>query len=104
MICGMLEPDGGSVFLSGIEVTSWPMYRRAREGGMGYLAQEKSVFGKLTTEQNLLCMLELLGTRAGRDGSGATNCCDNSTSSTFANPGRRSSLAANDVDWKSHVA
>ncbi len=66
MICGLLEPDGGSVFLSGIEVTSWPMYRRAREGGMGYLAQEKSVFGKLTTEQNLLCMLELLGTRARR--------------------------------------
>jgi lipopolysaccharide export system ATP-binding protein len=61
MICGMLEPDAGTVFLSGIEVTSWPMYRRAREGGMGYLAQEKSVFGKLTVEQNLLCMLELLG-------------------------------------------
>jgi lipopolysaccharide export system ATP-binding protein len=61
MICGMLEPDAGCVFLSGIEVTSWPMYRRAREGGMGYLAQEKSIFGKLTVEQNLLCMLELLG-------------------------------------------
>jgi lipopolysaccharide export system ATP-binding protein len=61
MICGMLEPDAGTVYLSGSEVTSWPMYRRAREGGMGYLAQEKSVFGKLTVEQNLLCMLELLG-------------------------------------------
>jgi lipopolysaccharide export system ATP-binding protein len=65
MICGMLEPDAGTVFLSGIEVTSWPMYRRAREGGMGYLAQEKSVFGKLTVEQNLLCMLELLGVPRG---------------------------------------
>ncbi len=63
MICGMLEPDAGTVFLSGLEVTSWPMYRRAREGGMGYLAQESSVFKKLTVEQNLLCMLELLGVR-----------------------------------------
>lgn len=61
MICGMLEPDAGTVFLSGLEVTSWPMYRRAREGGMGYLAQESSVFKKLNVEQNLLCMLELLG-------------------------------------------
>ncbi len=61
MICGMLEPDAGSVYLAGLDVTSWPMYRRARDGGMGYLAQEKSVFGKLTVEQNLLCMLELLG-------------------------------------------
>jgi len=63
MICGMLEPDAGSVHLLGFNVTSWPMYRRARDGRMGYLAQEKSVFGKLTTEQNLLCMLELLGVR-----------------------------------------
>ncbi len=63
MICGMLEPDAGTVFLSGLEVTAWPMYRRAREGGMGYLAQESSVFKKLSVEQNLLCMLELLGVR-----------------------------------------
>jgi lipopolysaccharide export system ATP-binding protein len=63
MICGMLEPDAGTVFLSGLDVTSWPMYRRAREGGMGYLAQESSVFKKLNVEQNLLCMLELLGVR-----------------------------------------
>jgi lipopolysaccharide export system ATP-binding protein len=63
MICGMLEPDAGTVFLSGLDVTSWPMYRRSREGGMGYLAQDPSVFGKLTAEQNLLCMLELLGVR-----------------------------------------
>ena len=63
MICGMIEPDAGSVFLSGQEVTNWPMFRRARDGGMGYLAQESSVFRKLTVEQNLMCMLELLGIR-----------------------------------------
>jgi lipopolysaccharide export system ATP-binding protein len=63
MICGMIEPDAGSVFLSDQEVTNWPMFRRARDGGMGYLAQESSVFRKLTVEQNLICMLELLGVR-----------------------------------------
>ena len=61
MTCGMIEPDGGRVFLGDDEVTNWPMYRRARDGGMGYLAQESSVFRKLTVEQNLLGMLELLG-------------------------------------------
>lgn len=63
MICGMIEPDAGSVFLSDQDVTNWPMFRRARDGGMGYLAQESSVFRKLTVEQNLICMLELLGVR-----------------------------------------
>ena len=61
MMCGMIEPDRGRVFLNGTEVTLWPMYRRAREGGMGYLAQESSVFRKLTVEQNLLAVMELLG-------------------------------------------
>ncbi len=63
MVCGMIEPDEGRVFLGEREVTRWPMYRRARDGGMGYLAQEASVFRKMTVEQNLLCMLELLGVR-----------------------------------------
>jgi lipopolysaccharide export system ATP-binding protein len=59
--CGMIEPDKGKVFLSGTDVTTWPMFRRARDGGMGYLAQESSVFRKLSTEQNLLAVMELLG-------------------------------------------
>ena len=63
MICGLIEADAGSVFLSGRDVTNWPMYRRAKDGCMGYLAQESSVFRKLTVEQNLLAMLELLGVR-----------------------------------------
>src|SRR5262245_10767400 len=50
--CGMIEPDAGQVTLNGIDVTKWPMYRRAKDGGMGYLAQEGSVFRKLTVEQN----------------------------------------------------
>lgn len=61
MTCGMIEPDQGKVRLGGVDVTTWPMYRRARDGGMGYLAQESSVFRKLTVEKNLLGVMELLG-------------------------------------------
>jgi lipopolysaccharide export system ATP-binding protein len=61
MTCGMIEPEAGKVFLNGLEVTNWPMYRRARDGGMGYLAQESSVFRKLTVEKNLLGVMEMLG-------------------------------------------
>jgi len=61
MTCGMVMPDRGQVFLGGEEVTYWPMFRRARDGGMGYLAQESSVFRKLTVEQNISATLELLG-------------------------------------------
>ena len=59
--CGMIEPQEGRVLLSGIDVTDWPMYRRARDGGMGYLAQESSVFRTLSVQQNLLAMMEMLG-------------------------------------------
>lgn len=61
MTCGMIDPDKGKIFLNDADVTNWPMYKRARDGGMGYLAQESSVFRKLTVEQNLLGVMELLG-------------------------------------------
>ncbi len=61
MTCGIVRPDRGSVFLNGINVTDWPLFRRASEGGMGYLAQESSVFRKLSVEQNILAVYELLG-------------------------------------------
>ena len=61
MTCGMIEPNAGKVMLDGVDVTDWPMYRRARDGGMGYLAQESSVFRKLTVEKNLLGVMEMLG-------------------------------------------
>jgi len=61
MTCGMTEPDAGQVVLDGHDVTEWPMYRRAREGGMGYLAQESSVFRKLSVQNNLLGIMEMLG-------------------------------------------
>jgi lipopolysaccharide export system ATP-binding protein len=61
MACGMIDPDAGTVMLGGKDVTKWPMYRRAKEGGMGYLAQESSVFRKLSVQKNLLGVMEMLG-------------------------------------------
>jgi len=61
MTCGLVMPDAGSVLLDDAEITHWPMFKRSRDGGMGYLAQEQSVFRKLTVEQNLLAIMELVG-------------------------------------------
>jgi lipopolysaccharide export system ATP-binding protein len=61
MTCGMIQSDAGTVTLGGIDATHWPMYRRARDGGMGYLAQESSVFRKLSVQDNLLGVMEMLG-------------------------------------------
>lgn len=61
MTCGIVRPDRGQVLLGGTDVTTWPLYRRASEGRMGYLAQESSVFRKLTVEQNIMSLFELLG-------------------------------------------
>lgn len=59
MSIGMIDADGGRVFLNGDEVSGLPMYRRARLG-MGYLSQEPSVFSRMTVEENLLAILETL--------------------------------------------
>ncbi len=61
MTCGLIEPDAGRVTLGDKDVTQWPMFLRARDGGMGYLAQEQSVFRKLSVENNLLAVMEMLG-------------------------------------------
>ena len=58
-LVGLMHPDGGTVLLDGKDVTREPMYRRARLG-VSYLAQEPSVFRKLTVEDNLLAILETL--------------------------------------------
>lgn len=61
MSCGLIPANEGKITLNGLDVTSWPMYRRAREGRLGYLPQDRSVFGSLTTEQNLIAAMEFLG-------------------------------------------
>src|SRR5437667_6118468 len=59
MATGQITPNAGTVWFNGEDVTSLPMYQRARLG-MGYLSQETSVFRKLTVEQNILAILELM--------------------------------------------
>ena len=57
MLVGMVRPDAGSVFLGDENITRMPMYERARRG-LGYLAQEASIFSQLTVEENLQAVLE----------------------------------------------
>ncbi len=57
LITGLIRPDGGRVLLDGTDLTRAPMYRRARTG-IGYLAQEPSIFRKMTVEENILAILE----------------------------------------------
>jgi len=59
MIVGLAKPDAGRVLLNGEEITDLPMYLRARNG-ISYLPQEPSVFRQLTSEENLLAVLETL--------------------------------------------
>ena len=59
LVVGFSRPDSGSVFLDGENITDLPMYQRARKG-ISYLAQDASVFRKLTVEENLLAILETL--------------------------------------------
>jgi lipopolysaccharide export system ATP-binding protein len=59
MITGMIRPSAGKIFLDASEITTYPMYKRARLG-IGYLSQEPSIFRRLTVEQNILAILETL--------------------------------------------
>ena len=58
MIVGLIKPNGGHIFLDGTNITKFPMYKRA-QNGIGYLAQEASVFRKLSIEDNILSVLQL---------------------------------------------
>ncbi|MBU4228142.1 LPS export ABC transporter ATP-binding protein, partial [bacterium] len=62
IIVGLIAPDKGKVSFNGKEITKIPMFQRARMG-LGYLAQEPSIFRKLTVEENLLLILESLGVK-----------------------------------------
>lgn len=58
MIVGMIKPNGGRIYLDDLDITTEPMYRRAQLG-IGYLAQEASIFRKLSVEKNIKAVLEL---------------------------------------------
>lgn len=60
MIVGLEAPQSGQIMLDGEDITKLPMYKRARRG-IGYLTQEASIFRKLTVEENILAVLEVLG-------------------------------------------
>ncbi len=58
MITGLVKPNGGRIFLDDEEITGLPMYKRAQKG-VGYLAQEASVFRKMSVEDNIMSVMEL---------------------------------------------
>ncbi len=60
MTVGLITPNAGKIFLNDMEITKYPMYKRA-QNGIGYLAQEASVFRKMSVEDNIASVLELTG-------------------------------------------
>ncbi|MCC2678523.1 MAG: ABC-type nitrate transporter, ATPase component [Pseudobdellovibrio sp.] len=60
MVVGLVTPDQGTILLNDLNITQYPMYKRARSG-LSYLAQEPSIFRKLTVEENILVALEAHG-------------------------------------------
>ena len=58
MIVGLIKPDGGIISLDDEDISTFPMYLRAQKG-IGYLAQEASIFRKLSVEDNIMAVLEL---------------------------------------------
>jgi lipopolysaccharide export system ATP-binding protein len=60
MVVGLVKPDAGNIYLNELNITDYPMYKRARSG-LSYLAQEPSIFRRLTVEENILVALEAHG-------------------------------------------
>lgn len=60
MVVGLVKPDAGDIYLNELNITDFPMYKRARSG-LSYLAQEPSIFRRLTVEENILVALEAHG-------------------------------------------
>lgn len=58
MIVGLIKPNGGTIYLDKTDITKYPMYKRA-QNGIGYLAQEASIFRKLSIEDNIMSVLQL---------------------------------------------
>ena len=59
MIVGLVRPESGEIIFEGTDITKYPVYKRA-QSGLGYLAQEPSIFRRLTVEQNIIAILETL--------------------------------------------
>ena len=102
LITGLIRPDDGRVLLDGQDMTRAPMYRRARDG-IGYLAQEPSIFRKLTVEENILAILETLP--LGRERAAASGSSGCWTSCRIKHlrkqQGVRAVAAASGAGWRS---
>lgn len=61
MTTGLITPNQGHIYLNDLDITDYPVYKRAQIG-IGYLAQEASVFRKLSVEDNIRCVLEMTHT------------------------------------------
>jgi lipopolysaccharide export system ATP-binding protein len=63
MVVGLVQPDSGKIYFNNLDITNFPMYKRARSG-LSYLAQEPSIFRRMTVEDNILVALEAHGLEA----------------------------------------
>lgn len=76
MLAGIVTPTRGQVLIDDLDITRWPLHRRAR-AGMSYLPQESSIFRKLTVRQNLQIMLEYSGFFGRSKNARRTDCWTN---------------------------
>ncbi|MDR0956304.1 MAG: LPS export ABC transporter ATP-binding protein [Endomicrobium sp.] len=60
MTVGLIKPDNGNIYIDDVEITNWPMFKRARRSGIGYLSQECSIFRGLNVEDNLMAIAQML--------------------------------------------
>ena len=86
MITGLIVPNAGKIYLDDEDITSLPMYKRAQKG-VGYLAQEASVFRRMSVEDNILSVMEMKGYSKAERRKGLNPCL---TSSAFTRSARAS--------------
>ena len=101
LITGLIRPDAGRVSLDGKDLTEAPMYKRAR-AGIGYLAQEPSVFRRMTVEENIIAILETMKlTKRAAVAAGWKRCWTSCRSSTCGRARPTRSPAASAAGWRS---
>jgi ABC-type lipopolysaccharide export system ATPase subunit len=101
MITGLIPADSGSIWLDGEDITKQPMYQRARMG-LGYLAQEASIFRGMTVEQNIKAVVELRESGKGIE-TETPGCWKNCISTICVTPRPRACRAASGVGSRSRV-
>ena len=103
MTCGMIVPNDGKVKLNGVNVTDWPMYRRAREGGMGYLAQNPVSSANSPSKKICFASWNCWASTGKSETIAARSCSNSSTSSSCESRWPSRFPAASDGGWKSRA-